>query len=438
MTDSTTTSESTTTAAQNQPVRRPVGYVELVRQNANFRWLWFGQIISLLGDWFNVIASAALIATLTDSGLAIGGLLVVRMLAPFAVGPVAGVVADRFNRLRILILTDIGRGIVVLGFLLVRDAGDVWLLYAVSAVQLGLSGFFLPARNAILPDVVGRNELGTANALTATTWSVMLAFGAALGGIVAGSWGTDLAFLIDSLTFFLSAACLLHVAYTFTPKTTAASVRAAVADYVAGLRYLFGHVDILVIVMHKAMSALIISGPFDVLQIRMTEDVFVYGENGGTGLGIMFAMIGVGTGVGPILARRFTGDRDRQQRMALALAYVLAAVGLVIIAPLANFGMVLAGTLLRGAGAGILWVFSTQLLLQLLPDSVRGRVFASEFLLFTLFYSAGATATGSVLETSVLGLGGVLWVMAGAILVPGAWWTWWFARRKQDLAAPSV
>ena len=78
-------------------------YLRLVRHNRNFRFLWFGQIVSLLGDWFNLIAAAALVASLTESGFAVGGLFIVRFLAPFVVSPVAGVFADRYNRKHLLI-----------------------------------------------------------------------------------------------------------------------------------------------------------------------------------------------------------------------------------------------------------------------------------------------------------------------------------------------
>ena len=122
----------------------PVGYVQLVRQNSNFRNLWIGQIISLLGDWFNLIASASLIGLLTQSGIAVGGLFVVRLLAPFIVSPIAGVVADRYNRKTILIVADITRALTVLGFLFIRDPGQVWLLYTLTAIQMGISGFFFP------------------------------------------------------------------------------------------------------------------------------------------------------------------------------------------------------------------------------------------------------------------------------------------------------
>ena len=89
-------------SASGSPGDGSTGYITLVRSNSNFRFLWFGQIVSLCGDWFNLIASAALVATLTKSGFAVGGLFIIRMLAPFLTSPIAGVVADRFNRKQVL------------------------------------------------------------------------------------------------------------------------------------------------------------------------------------------------------------------------------------------------------------------------------------------------------------------------------------------------
>ena len=170
-------------------MEKSVGYIELVRGNPNFRYLWFGQIVSLLGDWFNLIASASLIGLLTQSGVAVGALFVVRMLAPFLISPIAGVFADRYNRKKLLIVADLSRATVVLGFLFVRAPEHVWFLYLLTAVQLAIGGFFYPARGAILPDLVSDNELGAANALGSATWSIMLSLGAALGGLAAGQWG---------------------------------------------------------------------------------------------------------------------------------------------------------------------------------------------------------------------------------------------------------
>lgn len=405
----------------------PTSYSALVRGNANFRQLWLGQIVSLLGDWFNLIASASLVAELTESGLAVGGLFVVRMLAPFVVSPVAGVAADRYSRQRLLILADLGRAAIVLGFLLVREAQHVWLLYTLTAVQLAISGFFFPARNAILPDIVSHRELGAANALSSATWSVMLALGAALGGVVSGEWGIYPAFVIDSLTFLLSAVFIVQIDYTPAPAlaTSAGSLGAALRQYVEGLQYLWQHIDVLLISLHKAAFVLVASAPIQVIQVTLAEQRFVIGEGGGTSLGLLYAAAGVGTGVGPIIARRFTGDQDRPLRVAIALSYAVATLGLALMGPLWSFETVLVGTILRGIGGGIGWVFTTQLLLQLVPNRVRGRVFSTEFAFFTLMNACGAAGGGWVLDNTGIGISSVLWGMAGLTLIPGALWGLW-------------
>lgn len=409
------------------------GYGELVRENRNFRYLWMGQIVSLLGDWFNLIASASLIASLTESGLAVGGLFVVRMLAPFIVSPIAGVFADRYNRKWLLILADLSRAVVVMGFLFVRQPQHVWLLYTLTAFQLGLSGFFFPARNAILPDLVAQRELGAANALTSATWSVMLAFGAALGGIVAGQWGVYPAFVVDSLTFLGSAALLSQLRYTRPPALDEGSTLAdGLRQIVDGLRYLGRNRDILAITLHKPAMGLIVSGGFQVGQVVLAEQVFVIGEGGGTSLGIIYAVAGIGTGLGPIIARYFTGDRERDQRLAIAISYGISAIGLAAVATVSNFAVVLLGTLLRGIGVGIAWVFSTQLLLQLLPDRVRGRVFGTEFALQTLANAVSAMIAGWALD-GVMGVAGIMWWMAGLSLLPGVLWLLWTLTHRAAL-----
>ena len=182
-------------AEEHQPeIEKPVGYFELIRHNRNFRCLWAGQVVSLLGDWFNLIASAILIADLTGSGLALGFLFTIRMIAPFVIAPIAGICADRYNRKHLLIITDVARAIIVFGFLFVQDESHVWLLYALTTLLFAVSGFFSPARSAILPDITSPQELGTANALGAATWSVMLAVGAMIGGLTTGLFGSQTAF----------------------------------------------------------------------------------------------------------------------------------------------------------------------------------------------------------------------------------------------------
>jgi predicted MFS family arabinose efflux permease len=257
----------------------------------------------------------------------------------------------------------------------------------------------------------------------------MLALGAALGGVVAGEWGIYPAFIIDAFTFVLSTAFIVGIRYSPPEALTDAhmSIRAALGQYVEGLRYLKENIDILVLTLHKAANGLFASGAFQVIQVALAEQVFVIGAGGGTSLGILYAVTGVGTGIGPIIARRFTGDRDRPLRIAIALSYAITILGLILAAQLTSFGLVLFGTLLRAIGGGINWVFSTQLLLQLVPNQVRGRVFSTEFAMLTLANALGAAMGGYAMDSTSLGISGLLWFMAILTAIPGVLWVLWMA-----------
>lgn len=409
------------------------GYLTLLTANRNYRLLWVGEVISLFGDWFNLIASAALVSRLTSSGLAVGGLFVVRMLAPFLVSPLAGVVADRYNRKRLLVLTDLLRAAVVMGFLLVREAQHVWLLYALTAVQLGLSGMFFPARNALLPDIVTRNQLGAANALSSATWSVMLALGAAVGGVVTGQYGIYASFVIDAITFLASGVLIASIAYQHKEQATGGSGwRLAGREYLDGLSYLVEHKDILMVAVQKGVMALAVGGAFQVVQVVIAERIFVIGEGGSTSLGIQYAVAGIGTGLGPILARQWSGDQSSALRSMLLWAWVFSLLGIVIAAPLSSFGTVLLGQALRAVGSGINWVFTTQLLLQDLPDKVRGRVFSTEFALFSLASAVAAYLGGWLFDSARLDASAVLWIMSAATALAGTVWLVWLLRGGRE------
>lgn len=400
-----------------------VGYFELLQSNSNFRWLWAGQVVSLLGDWFNIIASAILIRNLTESGLALGVLFTIRMLAPFFVAPIAGICADRYNRKHLLIISDIARALIAFGFIFVKDESDIWLLYLLTTLLFAVSGFFSPARSAILPDVTSRRELGTANALSATTWSVMLALGAALGGFTAGVFGVHTAFIIDGFTFFVSAVLLLQIKL---PNISESESEVGRRSKFSALGYMSRRPDIFFIALHKAAIALLLSSGFMVAQVEIAKSHFVIGKGGAISLGLMYCMNGIGSGIGPIVARYWTGDRDKPLRRSISLGYLIGSIGLAIAAPLLNLRIVLLGGFVRSVGGGIAWVFSTQLLLQLAPNEIRGRIFGTEFALFTLMGAVATAIVGAMLD--IFGVRAVLWGMTALPLIPAILWWLWQAR----------
>jgi MFS family permease len=403
---------------------RPVSYRDLIGKNKNFKNLWFGQIVSLMGDWFNLIATAILTANLTQSGLAVGGLFVIRSLAQFLTGPIGGMLADRFNRKWILIWSDILRFFIVLGFLFVKDASQIWLLYTLTALQLGISGIFFPTKDAILPDVVVENEIGTANALTSTTWSMMLALGAFLGGQVAGTWGIAPAIILDAFSYLLSAYFIAKMAYTQTTTKVREPLtpKDVTKQYFQGINYLSKHKSIFILAVQKASLMLAVSGFNDVIQVELSSKIFVVGEGGSTSLGWLYAIVGVGTGVSPIIARWVTGDRERALRHAITVGYGITLIGLILMYPISSLEMVMTGAFFRGFGIAIIWVFSTTLLLKKLPNEVRGRVFGTEFALLTLSGAIGAGLGGWFLDAFSFTLQNLILLMGVLMFSFGVYW----------------
>src|SRR5436190_20238466 len=212
-----------------KPRRQNVGYGELLRTNRAFRLLWFGQVVSQMGDWFDTIAVYTIALRLTGSSRSVALIMVARFLPTVVLGPLAGVIADRFSRRAIMIGSDIVRAIVVLGFLFVRRPDQLWLVYVLTVFQLAFSTFFEPAKTAAIPSIVSDRELVPANAIAAVTWSVMLTLGAAVGGLVAGGFGTNVAFILDSLTFIASAIIIgsVHFPHRAKRKKTKLSVSKA-------------------------------------------------------------------------------------------------------------------------------------------------------------------------------------------------------------------
>jgi len=194
-------------------------YLELLKNRPGYRNLWLASLVSLLGDWFNTIASMMIVNRYTETDLAISWILIARTLPRFIIGPLAGVVADRVNRKLVMVTADLLRAAIVASFLFVDRPERVWLIYFLTTAQFVMASFFEPASSAIVPGLVrGSQELLTANVLSSVTWSVMLTMGAALGGVFAGIFGTQAALLADSFTFVCSAILVLRISYQKTSK----------------------------------------------------------------------------------------------------------------------------------------------------------------------------------------------------------------------------
>ena len=156
-------------------------YLALLRQQRAYRYLWLASLVSMTGDWFNLVGTVVLVNRYLPSGTAVAGLFLARMLPPLLLGPLVGVVADRFNRKQIMIVSDLLRMVIVASFLLVDRVEKVWLIYALTALQFAISAFFDPAQAALTPRLLkDPADLLAANTLGSISWSAMLALGSAV------------------------------------------------------------------------------------------------------------------------------------------------------------------------------------------------------------------------------------------------------------------
>ncbi len=378
-------------------------YLALLRRNSNYRYLWLGSLVSQLGDWFNLLASAELITSITSSEVAISYLFLARFLPLFFVSPFAGVWADRFDRRRILIASDVLRGVTVLGFLLIRSPNQIWLLYVLTVVQFCLSAFFTPARSAVIANIVSPDDLVTANALDAFTWSTMLAFGALLGGIITAVFGKNTAFIMDAGTFALSAVLISRVRILGHVEEAVVN-RGGWFDFIDGFRYLWKQPFILLISLVKGAGSLV-WGAINVLEISFANEIFPLEnvgwlsglriEDGGTAtLGIFYVVVGVGTGLGPLLLRRWLGDALHRMILGITIGFVLMGGGILALGFAPTLSTFLVATFVRAVGTGALWVFSAVILQMVVPNRFRGRVFAFEFALLTLTQSISIFTAG--------------------------------------------
>ena len=380
-------------------------YITLIRSNRDFAKLWAAQLVSLLGDWFSTIVISALIVSYTEGtgyqGIAISAFLIARLLPPLLMRPLAGVLADRFDRKRLLIGSDILRALAVLGLLFASQGPEYLpLIYVFIVIQFLISSIFEPARNAIMPSVLYRNQLIIGNTLSSVTWSAMLAIGAISGGLVAELFGTQAALLIDSLTFVLSAVLVVSIVIPETPRSEIGQEKREVKDksqrtFRDGIRFVLKHPEAAAALFVK--SGLSITSSDAVLIIFGTQ-VFVLGDQGITSMAILWAAFGFGAIIGPLLTNRFSDDTVRVLRRLIIVGFAMIALGWLLwgLAPSLEF-LVLA-VIVRAIGGSVNWTYSSVIIQQVVPDEYLGRMFSLDFAGFELVQTIGIVVIGLLID----------------------------------------
>ena len=355
------------------------GFVALLRSNRNYRFTWIGQVVSEVGDHFNNIAVFSLALANTGSGLTVAGVLLARGAAVMFTGPVAGVLLDRMDRRRIMVLSDLIRAVLALGFIFAIPMGRTWLLFLFSGALMFASPFFTSGRASILPAIASSTELHTANSLTQLTQWTAVTLGSFLGGSAVASFGYTLAFVFNALSFVFSAVCVskLHVAEGFRPQREDLSedrVLRAWHEYMAGLRYMRAAPLILGIGL-IAVGWSTGGGAAQILFSLFGENVF---HRGPAGIGMIWGCAGIGLIAGGMIAHTLGRHLGFEAyKRTISVVYVIHGGTYVLFSLTPRFEWALLFIGVSRAAVGISSVLNFAQLLRHVPNEYRGRVFST-------------------------------------------------------------
>ena len=381
------------------------GYLEFFFSNAKYRRLWAASVISLLGEWFNTIALFLLILEYSGSEFLLGILFSVRMILFGISQPINGLLADRLNRKSLMFWSNVVQIFLALTFLMVDGPEDMWWLITVSGIMMLFHGVYVTAERAAVPNIVDEDDLITANAIGSASWSTALCTGAMLGGVVVSQWGTEAAFIIDSFTFLLSAVILLplKIEQTVDDSMKGPIFKTAIKNIKIGWNRIYSDKKLLRIVFAKTSWNLAGAGLAGVFLVLAGADITGYGA--AFGFGLFFFARGIGTGIGPLIARSVFKDRSKWPSLVGMLVslsgifYFLVGITIDYYLPLTVFLIVCAHS-----ASGGNWVLSTVLTQTWVEDEVRGRVFSMDMLLLGLSAGISTTTAGYLVEYHNLSL----------------------------------
>ena len=397
----------------------------LLARNRDFRRLFLASVVSLAGDWFSFVAVASLVTELTGRPGAAAYVYAAAVLPVFLASPIAGTLADRFDRKRILIVADLARAPIAGALCLAALWGSTPLAVgAVIALAVGAS-FSDPIASAATPNLVEPEELVSAQALMGAVWGSMLMVGAGLGGVVADVFGRQAAFAIDAASFVVSAWLIAGIRRPMQQPATAARDGGSVREAIA---YVRKEPIVLRLVFAKVGGSLAngIVGLLPAFAARRFSGAHI-------ATGALFAARGLGAMAGPLLARRVLGVSPGRRGIILSCGIsTLTYCAVYAVFPLAHvFAVALVLVVLAHLGGGTQWALSTYGLQRETPDHVRGRVMSLDYGLATLAIGASAIAAG--LLADAWGPSVASWVLTA---IGGGYGVAWLAWSLAALPSP--
>ncbi len=397
-------------------------------RNRNFLFLWLAQWISAAGDTFTFLALAVRIDSFYpdagESARALGGVFIAMALPPLLVGLFAGTLVDRLDRRRLMIASDLLRAALVPAYLLVRGPEDLTLAFIIAFLLSTFSVVFYPARTALVPALVTEEDLMSANGWLQVGRTVAMLSGPVLAGIVVGRWGTQVSFVVDAVSYLISALLVAGIWGVVTRAVSAAQgEHSSWEDLKAGVRYAMGSrlLQGITVGISVAMLGL---GAVNVLFVPFLRHVFNAPPEA---LGVVQTAQGVGMLIGGLV---MGGLGKRLSPLVVSMAAMALLAGSVVALGLAPaYAVVLLTMPLAGLSVAPLNASLQTLLQRGVPGPMLGR--------------AGAVMDMAISLTNVISMGAAGWlgdalgvrqtfVLGGVLLMVGGLVMGWLLRNERS------
>jgi len=400
-------------------------------RHRNFRLYFFGQGVSLIGTWMTRLATSWLVYRLTGSSLLLGVVSFAGQIPTFLLAPFAGVWADRWEKRRLLIVTQIlaaAQSLALAGLTLSHHI-TIPLVVGLSILQGLINAFDVPARQAFTVQMVNdRADLGNAIALNSTLVNGARLLGPALAGLVIAAVGEGYCFLIDGLSYFGVIVSLLAMRLDLTVVKKPAT--RMLHELKEGWSYVSNSPPIWSLLVLFALISLM-GIPFTVLMPAFASTILHGGPNT---LGLLSGASGLGSVIATLsLAARRS---DRELYKVIPSAAALMGAGLIGFSFSRNLGLSMALMAVTGYGVMQDYAASSTVLQNLVHDDKRGRVMGY----WTMAYM-GASPFGSLLAGSlapILGVPGTILLCGVGCLGAGGWFWLQFPKLRAALAEPAA
>jgi MFS family permease len=391
----------------------------LLRQR-DFARLWFGGLISIMGDMVLNVALPFFVYQVSGSTLATAVMVAAELLPRLLFGSIAGVFVDRWDRKKVMVVTSLSQGLIILPLFLVRSAETLWIVYVISFLQVTFAIFFGPAENALLPLLVPEDKLIQANSLNAMNNNLARLIGPPLGGGILALWGLPGVVLLDSLTFLVAGLLIFSIGQSGrrVPATGAGAKPEGTPwsrfrnEWIEGINIV--RRDRIVTVLFITTVMLNFGGvmidplgaAYIIEVVKANAEIF----------GLLIAVQAIGGIVGGLIAGK-VGERMPAARL-YAWAEIVLGVILVLRYNLPELPILFVMTLLVGLPAALGIAALETLFQRNVPNTHLGRIYGA------LNSTVGITSLFGVLGISgvlgeVLGIVPVLNIAAGITLLTG-------------------